>query len=219
MRGRFQDQGGLFSYIRPEERIPADHPLREIRKLVREVLKELSHSFGKLYSQEGRPSIPPEQLLSALLFQAFYGLRSERQLMEQLNYNLLFRWFVGLSPNDPVWDATTFTKNWDRLRCGDVFRKFMERLLDRPRVKPLLSDEHFSVDGTLIEAWASHKSFQPKDGSDDGDGSNFHGQRRKNDASKHKRPAGQALSQSGRARGQALLYGSCGHGEPQRSCC
>ena len=110
MRGRFQDQGGLFSYIRPEERIPADHPLREIRKLVREVLKELSHSFGKLYSQEGRPSIPPEQLLSALLLQVFYGLRSERQLMEQLNYNLLFRWFVGLSPDDPVWDATTFTK-------------------------------------------------------------------------------------------------------------
>ncbi len=164
MRGRFQDQGGLFSYIRPEERIPADHPLREIRKLVREVLKELSHSFGKLYSQEGRPSIPPEQLLSALLLQVFYGLRSERQLMEQLNYNLLFRWFVGLSPDDPVWDATTFTKNRDRLQRGDVFRKFMERLLNHPKVKPLLSDEHFSVDGTLIEAWASHKSFQPKDG-------------------------------------------------------
>jgi transposase len=181
MRGRFQDQGGLFSYIRPEERIPTDHPLREIRKLVGEVLKELSHSFGKLYSHEGRPSIPPEQLLSALLLQVFYGLRSERQLIEQLNYNLLFRWFVGLSPDDPVWDATTFTKNRDRLQRGDVFRKFMERLLDRPRVKPLLSDEHFSVDGTLIEAWASHKSFQPKDGSDDGDGSNFHGQRRKND--------------------------------------
>src|SRR5256886_7466908 len=133
------------------------------------------------YASEGRPSIPPEQLLSALLLQVFYGLRSERQLMEQLNYNLLFRWFVGLSPHDPVWDATTFTKNRDRLQRGDVFRKFMERLLDHPRVKPLLSDEHFSVDGTLIEAWASHKSFQPKDGSDDGDGSNFHGQRRKND--------------------------------------
>src|SRR3984893_2716425 len=181
MRGRFQDQGGFFSYIRPEERIPADHPLREIRKLVREVLKELSHSFGKLYSHEGRPSIPPEQLLSALLLQVFYGLRSERQLMEQLNYNLLYRWFVGLSPDDPVWDATSFTKNRDRLQRGDVFRKFMERLLNHPKVKPLLSDEHFSVDGTLIEAWASHKSFQPKDGSDDGDGSNFHGQRRKND--------------------------------------
>src|SRR5438477_6527488 len=136
MRGRFQDQGGLFSYIRPEERIPAVHPLREIRKLVREVLKELSHSFGKLYSHEGRPSIPPEQLLSALLLQVFYGLRSERQLMEQLNYNLLFRWFVGLSPDDPVWDATTFTKNRDRLQRGDVLRKFMERLLDRQGSSP-----------------------------------------------------------------------------------
>ena len=220
MRGQFQDQGGFFSYIRPEERIPADHPLREIRKLVREVLQELSHSFGELYSQEGRPSIPPEQLLSALLLQVFYGLRSERQLMEQLNYNLLFRWFVGLSPDDPVWDATTFTKNRDRLQRGDVFRKFMERLLDHPKVKPLLSDEHFSVDGTLIEAWASHKSFQPKDGSDDGrrlELSRPAAQERH--ASKHKRPTGQALSQGGRARGQALLYGSCGHGEPQRSCC
>src|SRR5437764_4978318 len=180
MRGQFQDQGGFFSYIRPEERIPADHPLREIRKLVREVLQELSHSFGELYSQEGRPSIPPEQLLSALLLQVFYGLRSERQLMEQLNYNLLFRWFVGLSPDDPVWDATTFTKNRERLQKGDVFQKFMTKLLRHPEVEPLLSDEHFSVDGTLIEAWASAKSFRPKDGSG-GDGTHFHGQSRKND--------------------------------------
>jgi transposase len=181
MRGRFRDQGGLFSYIQPEERIPADHPLRKVRELVREVLKELSWSLGKLYSHEGRPSIPPEQLLSALLLQAFYGVRSERQLMEQLDYNLLFRWFVGLSPDDPVWDATTFTKNRERLQGGDVFGKFMARLLNHDKVKPLLSDEHFSVDGTLIEAWASHKSFKPKDGSGDGDGSNFHGQKRKND--------------------------------------
>src|SRR5712671_220068 len=180
MRGRFRDQGGLFSYIRPEERIPADHPLREIRKLVGEVLKELSHSFGKLYSHEGRPSIPPEQLLSALLLQVFYGLRSERQLIEQLNYNLLFRWFVGLSPDDPVWDATTFTKHRERLQSGDILQKFMTRLLNHPEVEPLLSDEHFSIDGTLIEAWASQKSFRPKDGSA-GDGSDFHGQTRKND--------------------------------------
>ena len=182
MRGRFQDQGGLFSYIQPEKRIRANHPLRRVRELVREVLKELSHSLGKLYSSEGRPSIPPEQLLGALLLQVFYGIRSERQLMEQLNYNLLFRWFVGLSPDDPVWDATSFTKNRDRLQGGDVFRKFMDKLLNHPKVKPLLSDEPFSVDGTLIEAWASHKSFKPKDGSDDGDdGRNFHGQKRKND--------------------------------------
>src|SRR5256886_13158937 len=154
MRGRFQDQAGLFSYIRPEERIPADHPLREIRKLVGEVLKELSHSFGKLYSHEGRPSIPPEQLLSALLLQVFYGLRSERQLIEQLNYNLLFRWFVGLSPDGPVWDATTFTKNRDRLHGGDVFRKFLERLFNHPKVKPLLTREPPSFDRSPIEAWS-----------------------------------------------------------------
>jgi transposase len=154
--------------------------LRKIRELVRAVLKDLSLSLGRLYSPEGRPSIPPEQLLSALLLHAFYGIRSERQLMEQLNYNLLYRWFVGLSPDDPVWDATTFTKNRDRLQAGDVFEKFMTRLLNHPEVKPLLSNEHFSVDGTLIEAWASHKSFRPKDGSDD-DGSNFHDQKRRND--------------------------------------
>src|SRR5260370_37863927 len=141
MRGRFQDQGGLFSYIRPEERIPADHPLREIRKLVREVLKELSHSFGKLYSQEGRPSIPPEQLLSALLLQVFYSLRSERQLMEQLNYNLLFRWFVGLSPDDPIWDPTVFTKNRARLQQDDVFQPSLPKLLEHDNVHPHLSHE------------------------------------------------------------------------------
>ena len=180
MRGRFRDQGGLFSYLSPETRIPVGHPLRQVRELVREVLKELSRSLGRLYASEGRPSVPPEQLLSALLLQVFYGIRSERQLVEQLNYNLLYRWFVGLSPDDPIWDATTFTKNRERLQNGDVFQKFMSKLLHHPQVKPLLSDEHFSVDGTLIEAWASQKSFRPKDGSD-GDGENFHGQKRKND--------------------------------------
>ncbi len=180
MRGTFQDQGGLFSYVSPESRVPADHPLRKIRELVRDVLKDLSRSFARLYSKEGRPSVAPEQLLSALLIQVFYGIRSERQLMEQLDYNLLYRWFVGLSPDDPVWDPTTFTKNRERLQRGEVFEKFMTKLLNHPEVKPLLSDEHFSVDGTLIEAWASQRSFRPKDGGD-GDGSNFHGQRRKND--------------------------------------
>ena len=181
MRGGFEDQGGLFSYISPEARIPASHPLRKIRELVRGVLGELNRSLGKLYASEGRPSIPPEQLLSALLLQVFYGIRSERQLMEQLDYNFLYRWFVGLSPDDPVWDPTTFTKNRDRLQNGEVFTKFMSKLLNHPQVKPLLSDEHFSVDGTLIEAWASQKSFRPKDGSGDDDGANFHGQKRKND--------------------------------------
>src|SRR4051794_18520797 len=180
MRGRFRDQGALFSYISPESRVPANHPLRQVRRLVRDVLRELSQSFSRLYASEGRPSVPPEQLLSALLVQVFYGIRSERQLIEQLNYNLLFRWFVGLSPDDPVWDATTFTKNRERLQKGDVFQKFMTKLLRHPEVEPLLSDEHFSVDGTLIEAWASAKSFRPKDGSG-GDGTDFHGQERKND--------------------------------------
>jgi transposase len=180
MRGTFEDQGGIFSYISPETRVPANHPLRKIRELVREVLKELSRSFSRLYAKEGRPSVPPERLLSALLLQVFYSIRSERQLMEQLDYNLLYRWFVGLSPDDPVWDATTFTKNRERLQRGEVFEKFMTKLLNHPEVKPLLSDEHFSVDGTLIEAWASHKSFRPKEGGD-GDGSDFHGETRKND--------------------------------------
>ena len=182
MRGRFTDQGGLFSYIAPDKRVPANHPLRKVRELVRDVLGDLNRSLGRLYASEGRPSIPPEQLLSALLLQVFYGIRSERQLMEQLDYNLLYRWFVGLSPDDPVWDPTTFTKNRARLENGEVLAKFMAKLLNHPDVKPLLSSEHFSVDGTLIEAWASHKSFQPKDGSGgDDDGANFHGEKRKNE--------------------------------------
>jgi len=180
MRGTFEDQGQMFSYVSPEARVPANHPLRRIRELVRVVLKELSPRFSRLYAKEGRPSVPPERLLSTLLLQVFYGIRSERQLMEQLDYNLLYRWFVGLSPDDAVWDATTFTKNRERLQQGEVFETFMVKLLNHPEVKPLLSDEHFSVDGTLIEAWASHKSFRPKAGGDD-DGSDFHGEKRKND--------------------------------------
>ena len=164
----------------PERRVPMNHPLRAIRGLVRDVLSEMSRSFAWLYAKEGRPSVPPEQLLSALLLQVLYGVRSERQLMEQLDYNLVYRWFVNLSPDDPVWNPTTFTKNRERLQNGEVFQKFMGRLLNHPQVVPLLSDEHFSVDGTLIEAWASQKSFRPKDGSDD-DGADFHGQKRKND--------------------------------------
>ena len=151
MRGTFDDQGRLFSYISPEQRVSARHPLRKIRELVREVLSDLDRDFRKLYASTGRPSIPPEQLLSALLLQVFYGVRSERQLMEQLDYNLLYRWFVGLAPDDAVWDATTFTKNRERLQQGDMFNRFMEKLLHHQAVTPLLSDEHFSVDGTLIE--------------------------------------------------------------------
>jgi len=180
MRSRVSDQGGLFSYISPEARVPPNHPLRKIRALVRDVSGDLNRNLGQLYASEGRPSIPPEQLLSALLLQVFYGIRSERQLMEQLDYNLLYRWFVGLSPDDLVWDPTAFTKNRDRLQNGDVFAQFMSKLLNHPQVRPLLSDEHFSVDGTLIEAWASQKSFCPKDGRGDDD-ADFHGQKRKND--------------------------------------
>ena len=179
MHGAFEDQGRLCSYISPEQRVAARHPLRTIRELVRAVLSELDRDFRTLYSTTGRPSIPPEQLLSALLLQVFYGVRSERHLMEQLDYNLLYRWFVGLSPDDAVWDATTCTKNRERLQHGDMFNRFMEKLLHHNDVTPLLSDEHFSVDGTLIEAWAGHKSFKPKDDTD-GDGEHFHGTTRKN---------------------------------------
>lgn len=180
MRGTFDEQGHLFSYISPEQRVAAQHPLRTIRALVREVFDQMDRDFRTLYSTTGRPSIPPEQLLSTLLLHVLYGIRSERQLMEQLDYNLLYRWFVGLAPDDAVWDATTITKNRERLQPGDLFNRFMETLLHHPDVTPLLSDEHFSVDGTLIEAWAGHKSFKPKD--DPGsDGEHFHGARRRND--------------------------------------
>ena len=180
MRGSFEDQGQIFSYMTLEERVPENHPLRRIRGLVRDILSAMDRDFRKLYAREGRPSIPPEQLLSALLLQVFYGVRSERLLMEQMSYNLLFRWFAGLPADGKTWDATTFTKNRERLQEGDIFNRFMDRLLNHEEVKPLLSDEHFSVDGTLIEAWASHTSFKPQDGSG-GDGTNFHGTKRKND--------------------------------------
>jgi len=153
--------------VRPESRIPSQHPLRLIRAVADEALTALNEQFAALYSENGRPSIPPEQLLRALLLQAFYSIRSERQLMEQLNYNLLFRWFVGLSVDDPVWVPTVFSKNRDRLLAGDIAAAFMDAVLNLPRVKALLSDEHFSVDGTLIRAWASMKSFRRKDGSDE----------------------------------------------------
>jgi transposase len=192
MRGEDQRSEVFFSYVRLEARIASDHPLRAVRALVDEALTGLSRDFNKLYARDGRPSIPPERLLRALLLQAFYTVRSERQLMEQLNYNLLFRWFVGLSADDPVWDATVFCKNRDRLLDGDIAAKFFASVLNLPQVRKLLSSEHFSVDGTLIEAWASMKSFVPKDGGDPpsekshGSGGrnaerDFHGEKRKND--------------------------------------
>ena len=167
MRGRDERGDGLFSYVDLEARVPVDHPLRAIRVLVDEALAALSADFERLYSHTGRPSIAPEKLLRALLLQAFYSIRSERQLMEQLDYNLLFRWFVGLSMDAPVWDATVYSKNRDRLVAGDVAARFLQAVLRGERVRRLLSDEHFSVDGTLIEAWASMKSFRRSDGGDD----------------------------------------------------
>src|ERR671916_422778 len=167
MRGADEQTGALFSYLSPEAMVPKDHPLRAIRPLVNAALARLSPDFARLYAPTGRASIAPEKLLRALLLQAFYSVRSERQLMEQLTYNMLFRWFVGLSMDAPVWDVTVFTKNRDRLLEGDIARGFLRAVLVAPAVKRLLSTEHFSVDGTLIEAWASMKSFRPKDTSDE----------------------------------------------------
>ena len=187
MRGWDAKSEALFSYVSCEARVPQDHPLRPIRRIVDEALAALSPEFEQLYARFGRPSIPPERLLRALLLQAFYSVRSEQQLMEQLDYNLLFRWFVGLSLDAEIWDATVFTKNRERLIEGDIARKFMAAVLSQGSVKALLSDDHFSVDGTLIEAWASIKSFRPKDGggAPPAPGRNgeqdFHGEKRSNE--------------------------------------
>jgi transposase len=163
MRGSDERSGALFSYVDLEARVPAAHPLRTIQVVVNDALRGLSPGFRDLYARIGRPSIPPEQLLRALLLQAFYSIRSERQLMERLEFDLLFRWFVGLGIDDPVWNHSTFSKNRDRLLAGDVAAEFLAQILDQPQVRRLLSSEHFSVDGSLIEAWASMKSFRLKD--------------------------------------------------------
>ena len=188
MRGGDERSGELFSYVDLEARVRRDHPLRAIRAVVNEALSAMEREFAALYAPIGRPSIPPEKLLRAMLLQAFYSIRSERQLMERLEYDLLFRWFVGIGIDDPAWDHSVFSKNRDRLLEGDIAAKFLAAILAQPRVKKLLSTEHFSVDGTLIEAWASMKSFKPGDGSDEppagGGGRNpqadFHGQKRSN---------------------------------------
>jgi transposase len=187
MRGDDRQTGWMFSYVSPEARVPEKHPLRAIRRMTDAIFARLSPGFDRLYSDLGRPSIPPEKLLRALLLQGFYTIRSERLLMEQLDYNLLFRWFVGLSMDDPVWDATTFTKNRDRLLEGDVAAAFFAEVLAQAEGAGLVSDEHFTVDGTLLEAWASQKSFRrrdaPSDPPDDPGNPtvNFRGEPRKND--------------------------------------
>jgi transposase len=187
VRGTDDRTGKLFSYVDLEARVRTDHPLRVIRAIVNEALVSLEREFSALYSPIGRPSIPPEKLLRAMLLQAFYSIRSERQLMERLEFDLLFRWFVGLGVDDPAWDHSVFSKNRDRLLEGDIAVKFLAAVLAQPRVKKLLSTDHFSVDGTLIEAWASMKSFKSRDGSDElpsGGGrnseANFHGRKRSN---------------------------------------
>jgi len=189
MRGSDERSGSLFSYVDLEARVRADHPLRTIREIANAALTELSQDFEALYPRGmGRPSIPPERLLRAMLLQAFYGIRSERQLMERMEFDLLFRWFVGLGVDDAAWDHSSFTKNRDRLLEGEIAAKFLQAVLAQPKVKRLLSSEHFSVDGTLIEAWASIKSFRRKDGNDrDGDGPgrnaerSFHKEKRSNE--------------------------------------
>jgi transposase len=160
MRGADERSGSLFSYVDLEARVRGDHPLRTIRQIANAALNDLSRAFGSLYTDFGRPSIAPEKLLRAMMLQAFYGIRSERQLMERLEFDLLFRWFVGLGVDDPVWDHSTFSKNRDRLLEGEIAAKFLAAVLAQPKVKRLLSSDHFSVDGTLIEAWASIKSFR-----------------------------------------------------------
>ena len=189
MRGSDERSGSLFSYVDLEARVRRDHPLRPIREIANAALAELSGDFAALYPPRlGRPSIPPERLLRAMLLQAFYGIRSERQLMERMEFDLLFRWFVGLGVDDAPWDHSSFTKNRDRLLEGEIAGKFLRAVLAQPRVKRLMSSDHFSVDGTLIEAWASLKSFRRKDGSDndpDGPGRNaergFHKEKRSNE--------------------------------------
>jgi len=207
MRGETPTDSKLFSYVSLEERVPADHPLRAIRRMTDEALASLSERFDEMYARCGRPSIPPEFLLRALLLQLLYSVRSERQLMEQLDYNLLFRWFVGLEIDSTVWDATTFTKNRERLLEGDIAREFLAAVVGMARRKHLLSSEHFTVDGTQIEAWASQKSFQRKDGGDPPaqGGRQFRGEKRSN------------VTHASKTDPDARLYRRTHHGEARLS--
>jgi len=212
MRGSDEVAGLLFSYVSLEKRVPVDHPLRVIRRIVNATLVEMSAEFDALYPATGRESIPPERLLRTLLLQAFYSIRSERQLVERIDFDLLFRWFVGLGIDDPVWDATTFTKNRDRLLAGEIAAKFLATVLAQKPVKVLLSTEHFSVDGTLLEAWASTKSFRPKDGSGPPPGAgrngeqDFHGQKRSNETHASTTDPDARLARKGRGKEAKLCF-------------
>ena len=212
MRGTDQRSGSLFSYVDIEARVPQEHPLRRVRELVNGALSKLDEKFEVLYSKDGRPSIPPERLLRASLLQLFYSIRSERQLMERLDFDLLFRWFVGLGVDDPVWDHSVFSKNRDRLLNAEIAQDFLAALLTEPKVKRLLSHEHFSVDGTLLDAWASMKSFRRRDGSDDPpDGGrngeqNFRGEKRSNETHVSTTDPDARLYRKGDGRESRLCY-------------
>src|SRR5574337_2173638 len=213
MRGNDQQQNHVFSYLSPEQRVRKDHPLRAIRAMVDDVLKQLSPRFDKMYAKVGRPSIPPEQLLRAQLLQMLYSVRSERLLMEEIDYNLLFRWFVGLNADDPVWNPTVFTKNRDRLLEAEVAKEFLVQVVAQARARGLTSDEHFSVDGTLLEAWASAKSFQPKAKKDtpppDDPGNptvDFHGEKRSNQTHESKSDPDAQLARKGAGKEAKLSY-------------
>ena len=213
MRGKDHQQSGMFSYISAEQRVPKDHPLRAIRVMVDAALKESSWRFDAVYANSGRPSIAPEKLLRALLLQVLYTVRSERLLMEQLDYNFLFRWFVGLNIDDPVWDVTVFTKNRERLLVAEAAQGFFNAVVEQARAQGLLSNEHFTVDGTLIEAWAGHKSFKPKGDErrpppdDRGNPSvNFHGERRSNETHQSTTDPEARLARKGPGKEAKLCY-------------
>jgi transposase len=212
MRGADEQQSQIFSYLSPEARVRKDHPLRAIRVMVDEVLAQMSGSFDAMYADVGRPSIAPEKLLRAQLLQMLYSVRSERLLMEEMDYNLLFRWFVGLNADDEVWDATTFTKNRDRLLQADVAKQFLAQVVAQAGSRGLTSDEHFTVDGTLLEAWASVKSFQPKEKKapppdDPGNPTvNFHGENRSNDTHESKTDPESQLARKGPGKEAKLSY-------------
>jgi transposase len=212
MRGTDQRSGSLFSYIDLEARVPMKHPLRRVRELTNDALLKLDKEFEELYSKEGRPSIPPERLLRACLLQLFYSIRSERQLMERMDFDLLFRWFVGLGIDDAVWDHSVFSKNRERLLNTEIAQAFLAALLSEPRVKRLLSHEHFSVDGTLLQAWASMKSFRPKDGGGDPPAGgrngeqNFRGEKRSNETHESTTDPDARLYRKGDGRESRLCY-------------
>jgi transposase len=213
MRGPDHQQSAMFSYLSPEQRVPSDHPLRAVRQMADTILAQLSQLFSKMYSDIGRRSIPPEKLLRALLLQVLYTVRSERMLMEQLEYNLLFRWFVGLNMDEPVWDVTVFTKNRERLLKADIAKKFFELVLQQAQALDLMSDEHFTVDGTLLEACAGLKSFKRVDGTEEpppDDRSNptvdFHGEKRSNQTHQSTTDADAMLAKKGAGKEAKLSY-------------